>query len=97
MGKVRGALTAPSKEEAYARFKALAREDPPLARYLFPRDPVRRPQINKGIEYLRDLGEGVPLTTSRMERATREYRRRTRPMDGFKTDQGAESFSLGIL
>lgn len=97
MSKVREILTAPSKEEAYTRFKALAQEDAPLARYLFPRDPVRRPQIKKGIEYLGSPEKGVPSTTSRMERAIREYRRRTRPMDGFKTDQGAENFSLGIL
>jgi len=93
MGKVRGVLTAPSEMEAYARFRALAQEDGPLARHLFPRDPVRRPQIKKGIEYLRSPEEGVPLTTSRMERAIREYRRRTRPMDGFKTDRGAENFN----
>ena len=86
IGKVRGVLTAPSKEEAYIHFKALAQEDPPLARYLWP-------QIKKGIEYLRNPGERVPLTTSKMERAIREYRRRTRPMDGFKSDSGAENFN----
>ncbi|MFQ5886660.1 MAG: hypothetical protein ACE5II_05455, partial [Anaerolineae bacterium] len=46
-----------------------------------------------GIEYLRSPEEGVPPTTSRMERAIREYRRRTRPMDGFKSDRGAENFN----
>jgi len=86
MGMVRGIITAPHYQEAMRRFRALAQEDHPLARYLWPK-------IKKGIEYLRSPGEGVPLTTSRMERAIREYRRRTRPMDGFKTDQGAENFN----
>lgn len=86
MGKVRGVLTAPNEGEAMARFRALVQEDGSLARYLWPK-------IKKGIEYLRSPGKGVPSTTSRMERAIREYRRRTRPMDGFKTDQGAENFN----
>ena len=97
MGKVRGVLTSLSEKEAQTRFRALAKEDRLLARYLFPRDPVRRPQIKKGIEYLRSPEKGVPSTTSRMERAIKEYGRRTRPMDGFKTDRGADNFSLGIL
>lgn len=41
-GEDEGVLTAPSEREAIARFRALAREDGPLARYLFPRDPVRK-------------------------------------------------------
>jgi transposase-like protein len=86
MEKVRGILTAPSEREAMLRFKALAQEDGHLARYLWP-------QINKGIEYLKSPGEKVPVTTSRMERAIREYRRRTRPMDGFKSDAGMENFN----
>jgi len=57
-----------------------------LARYLWPR-------LKKGLEYLRSPGEEVPSTTSKMERAIREYRRRTKPIDGFKTDQGAENFN----
>ena len=105
MGMVRGIITAPHYQEAMRRFRALAREDGPLARYLFPRDPVRRPQIKKGIEYLGSPEKGVPSTTSRMERAIREYRRRTKPIlrtlrvlrtrrvDGFKTDSGAEKFN----
>lgn len=86
MRKVREILTAPSKEEAYARFKALAQKDGLLARYLWP-------QLKKGIEYLGSPKKGVPSTTSRVERAIREYRRRTKPMDGFKTDSGAENFN----
>ena len=86
MDMVRGIITAPHYQEAMGRFRALAREDGPLARYLWP-------QLKKGIEYLRSPGEGVPLTTSRMERAIREYRRRIRPMDGFKTDRGADNFN----
>jgi len=57
-----------------------------LARYLWP-------QIKKGLEYLGSPEGGVPSTTSRMERGIREYRRRTKPMDGFKTDSGAENFN----
>ena len=90
MEMVRKVLTSPGEKEAQARFRALAKEDGFLARHLWPK-------IKKGLEYLRSPEEGVPLTTSRMERAIREYRRRTKPMDGFKTDQGAENFSLGIL
>jgi len=86
MAMVRRIITAPHYQEAMRRFKALARKDGPLARYLWP-------QIKKGIEYLRSPGEGVPLTTSRMERAIREYRRRTKPMDGFKSASGAENFN----
>jgi len=93
MGMIRGLFTTTSEMEAYARFKALAQEDASLARYLFPRDPVRRPRLKKGLEYLRSPGKGVPSTTSKMERGIREYRRRTRPMDGFKSDQGAENFN----
>jgi len=93
MGLARGTITAPHYQEAMRRFKALARKDASLARYLFPRDPVRRPQIKKGLEYLRSPRKGVPSTTSRMERAIREYRRRTRPMDGFKSDDGAGNFN----
>jgi len=93
MAMVRGIITAPHYQEALRRFRALAQEDGSLARYLFPRDPVGRPQIKKGLEYLRSPGKGVPSTTSKMERAIREYRRRTRPMDGFKTDSGAENFN----
>jgi len=86
MEMVRKVLTSLSEKEAQARFRALAKEDGLLARHLWP-------QLKKGIEYLRSPGEGVPLTTSRMERAIREYRRRTRPMDGFRTHQGADDFN----
>jgi hypothetical protein len=86
MGMIQGVFTATSEMEAQARFRALAQGDASLARYLWP-------QIKKGLEYLRSPGEGVPSTTSRMERAIREYRRRTKPMDGFKTDSGADNFN----
>lgn len=86
MGMIRGVCTTTSKMEAYARFRTLAQEDAALARYLWPR-------LKKGLEYLRSPEKGVPSTTSRMERAIREYRRRTKPMDGFKTDRGAENFN----
>jgi len=83
---IRGVFTTGSEMEAHARFRALAEEDASLARYLWPR-------LKKGLEYLRSPGEEVPSTTSKMERAIREYRRRTKPIDGFKTDQGAENFN----
>lgn len=86
MGMIRGVFTTISEMEAHARFRALAQEDAPLARYLWP-------QFEKGLEYLRSPGKGVASTTSKMERAIRKYRRRTRPMDGFKTDRGADSFN----
>jgi transposase-like protein len=86
MGMIRGVFTTTNEMEAHARFRALAQEDASLARHLWP-------QIKKGLEYLRSPGQGVPSTNSKMERAIREYRRRTRPMDGFKTDQGAENFN----
>lgn len=86
MGMIRGLFTTTREMEAHARFRTLAQEDASLARYLWP-------QIKKGLEYLRSPEKGVPSTTSRMERAIREYRRRTRPMDGFKTDSGAENFN----
>ncbi|MFQ5886822.1 MAG: transposase [Anaerolineae bacterium] len=86
MGMIRGIFTTTREMEAHARFRALAQEDASLARYLWP-------QLKRGLEYLRSPGRGVPSTTSRMERAIREYRRRTRPMDGFKTHSGAENFN----
>lgn len=90
MGMIRGIFTTTSEMEAHARFRALAQEDASLARYLWP-------QLEKGLEYLRSPGKGAPSITSKMEGAIREYRRRTKPMDGFKIDGGAENFSLGIL
>ena len=35
---------------------------------------------------------GTPCTTSPLERAIKEYRRRTRPMDGFGSLKGAINF-----
>lgn len=59
MGMIRGLFTTTSEMEAYAHFRALTQEDGLLARYLFPRDPVRRPQLKKGLEYLRSPGKGA--------------------------------------
>jgi|GEM_PF-4828402 len=41
-------------QEAMGRYRALAQEDGPLARYLWP-------QLKKGIEYLRKSGRGAHL------------------------------------
>lgn len=83
MEMVRGILTASTEEVAKERWRALTLKEPHLTRYLLP-------QMEKALAY-RD--GALPRTSARMERAIREYRRRTRPMDGFKTDQGAENFN----
>jgi len=57
---------------------------------LFPHD---RDKVKQAIEVAKErLKTLEPKTTSPLERGIKEYRRRTRPMDGFKSRMGAANF-----
>lgn len=60
------------------------------ARELFPKD---RGKVKEAIDTAkRNIEPTQPRTTSPLERGIKEYRRRTRPMDGFKSFKGAANF-----
>lgn len=60
------------------------------ARELFPND---RGRVKQAIQTAKvKLETPEPRTTSPLERGIKEYRRRTRPMDGFKSTRGAINF-----
>lgn len=60
------------------------------ARELFPNDGER---VKHAIQVAKiELESSKPRTTSPLERGIKEYRRRTRPMDGFGSRAGASNF-----
>ena len=60
------------------------------AKELFPNDRERIKELIRATKVRLESAE--PKTTSPLERGIREYRRRTRPMDGFKSREGAVNF-----
>lgn len=63
------------------------------ARERYPGQQDRqREMVQRGKAYLEASLQEPPRTTSPLERAIKEYRRRTRPMDGFGSLKGAANF-----
>ena len=60
------------------------------ARELFPNDREKVRQAIQAAKIRQEAKE--PRTTSPLERSIKEYRRRTRPMEGFKSRLGAINF-----